>query len=192
MTTALSILGLLLGLALIWSGHRRLQWYSASKAVLSALDLLTLALAVYSLGWSGVALLAAANLFALLAWGAASAIYMQAEMSAAAALSEQNPSELRQTYEAVTKIRDLRSMGGRRSARMVRLLAERGRQPEEILVIAHAVGLLWIITTRPIWTGSLNGWTRRSGCRRNRPVRRRGSRTWSPTRRAIRRPRSAR
>jgi hypothetical protein len=150
MSMVLAVLGVLIGFALLWTGLRTLTWASPLKAILSALDLLALAVAIAQLGWAlGIALVAGSNLLGFLGWITSGAIHVDAQLSAGAALGTSRKARLRQVYEALNRDRRLKVLGPRRRVELVRLLSERARSPDEMLDMAPAVGLLWIIGDRP-------------------------------------------
>jgi hypothetical protein len=148
-TVLLSAAGLLVALALLWAGLRGFEWSTPLKAVLSVLDLLALALTTAQLGWLGIALLVGANVLGFLAWGVAGSIYVDAELTAGAALSQTPKGDLRRVYERLQREGDLKVLGPRRQARVVRLLADRARTAQEIEVMGPVVGAMWTITDQP-------------------------------------------
>jgi len=117
--------------------------------LLSALDLLALALALMQLGWLGVALFVGVNIIGFSAWGVAEAIYVDAEMASAAALSGREKSEMRALAKALEQDRALTVLGPRRRARLIRLLSERARTPAEVRHMATPIGTLCIIGDKP-------------------------------------------
>lgn len=114
-------------------------------AVLSALDLLALALAPMQLGWEGLVPFLGVNIVGFLAWGAAEAIYVDAELASAAALGGGEKSGMRALSEALEKDQALKVLGPQRRANLIRMLSERARTSSEIRHMAAPIGLLWIV-----------------------------------------------
>jgi hypothetical protein len=149
MSVALAVLALIVALALLWAGVRKLSWATPLHAVLSALDLLALALALMQLGWVGLALFLGVNIAGFLAWGTAGAIYVDAELASAAALGSSEKSDMRALSNALEQDQALKVLGPRRRANLIRLLSERARTPSESRQMAGPIGLLWIIGDKP-------------------------------------------
>jgi len=149
MSLALAALALVIAFALLWTGVRRMSWATPLHAVLSALDLLALALALMQLGWLGVALFVGVNVVGFMAWGTAGAVYADAELASAAALGGGEKSDMRALSEALQKEQALKVLGPRRRANLIRLLSERARTPAEVRHMATPLGMLWIIGDRP-------------------------------------------
>lgn len=68
MQTAVGIIGILVGLALLWTGIKKLRTSTLQAALLSTLDIAVLVVSVVLLGWVGVSIFVAATVIAILAW----------------------------------------------------------------------------------------------------------------------------
>jgi hypothetical protein len=147
--SVVAALGLLVAMALLFAGIKRLSWASPMHALLSGLDLLALGLAVWQLEWLGIALLGVAHLVAFAGWGAAGVIYVDSEVAAAHALGVLDRDAIRPLLGRLNELDSLRPLGPRRRSHLVRLLAERARTAEEIEVMAPPIGLLWTIAHKP-------------------------------------------
>lgn len=156
MSTALSAATLIVAVALLWTGWKKSTWSTPLAAILSALDLVGLVLLVVSLGWLGLGIFAGANVAGFVGWGMQGAVYVDAQLSAAAALGGMQKAAARGAFVALTDDKRLASLGPRLRADLVRLLAERGRSPVEIQMMGPAVGLLYIIGEPAASPGSLN------------------------------------
>lgn len=86
-----------------------------------------------------------ANFLAFVGYGIAGAIYVEAEVAAASARANVDKAEIEKVVEGLKQDKRLALLGPRRRANLVRLLADRARDPEEIAEIAPPVGLLYII-----------------------------------------------
>jgi hypothetical protein len=144
-TVLLTTLSVIATLALLWAGIKRLEGASLLKAILSVLDVVALGIALVQLGWFGLAVFVGANVVGFLLWGAVGAAYVDQQLSAGAALGNAPKAALRRVYKELERDRNLRGLGPRRRALLVRALAERCRSPEEIADMAPAIGVLWII-----------------------------------------------
>jgi hypothetical protein len=131
MPVALAILALVVALALLWAGVRKLSWATPLHAVLSALDVLALVLALVQLGWMGLALFLGVNLMGFLTWGLRGAIYVDAELASAAAVVGREKSEMRAVERGLKNERALTVLGPRRRAThsFVCSQNERGHRP---------------------------------------------------------------
>ena len=69
MGSALAALGLALSLVLLWTGRKRLAFGSYVGTVLSVVELAGLVIALVSLGWWGVVIMAVVNVIAFVVWG---------------------------------------------------------------------------------------------------------------------------
>jgi hypothetical protein len=63
---AVGIAGIAIGLALLWSGRKRVQVSTFASALISLLDVAVLVVSVVLLGWVGVAVFLATNIIAFL------------------------------------------------------------------------------------------------------------------------------
>lgn len=149
MDEVVAVLALLVAIALLWTGKRRLVWEGPLAALLSALDLLALVLLVVTLGWLGLGLLLVANLVAFVGWGMAGAIYVDQQTADASALGVIERDEVKRLLANFDRERDLHILGPRRRARLVRLLAKRARSAAEIEQMALPLGMLWVICDKP-------------------------------------------
>lgn len=149
MSTLLGVLGLVAALALLWAGFRRFSWSSPASAILSVLDLAVLTLAIIQLGWFGLGLFVVLNMLGFVGWGIAGAIFVQHELSGARAFNPVDPERVNHVNKLLQKRSELKVLGPRRRAQLVRFLSERHRNTREIEDMAPPVGLLWTIANKP-------------------------------------------
>jgi hypothetical protein len=90
-----------------------------------------------------------ANVVGFVGWGISGAIFIDAQLSAAAALGIGEKSSFKGIHEELTRNPQLKSLGPRRCVLIVRLLAERARSPDDVAAIGPPIGLLWIIGEKP-------------------------------------------
>jgi hypothetical protein len=150
MTATLSAIGAVLGLILLWAGIKHLRVSTLVAAVLSAGDLLALALTLISLGWLGLVLFVGVNVAGFVAWGAVHGARIDQELAYAATQAAVEPSETEAVYRWLTKRPEVTPLGARRHARVVRLLSERGRSPADVYELAVPIELLWLVHRPPL------------------------------------------
>jgi hypothetical protein len=144
MSVALTATTLVLSLALLWATVRRLPFGTPVSAALSAVDILALVLTVVSLGWLGIGLFMAANALGFVIWGVVHAAKIDEELTYAAIQADVPQASVKAAYHWLGKQRELRAMGPRRRAMLVRLLCERARSPDEVRDMALPIGMLWL------------------------------------------------
>lgn len=87
-----------------------------------------------------------ANALAFVGSGVAGAIYVDAELAAAAGRSgAYEKADMREALSALEQNRELAALGPRLRARLVRSLADRNRSPEEIEAMGVPIGMLYFI-----------------------------------------------
>ncbi len=145
MVIALSVAGVLLSIALLWSGIRKWRFSTPLAASLSVIDLLALGLLLVSLGWWGLALFVAANGVAALTWGGVHATRIDSELTFAATQIDRPVEQVKEVHRELMRNGSLRAMGPRRLSRLVRRLAERARSPQDARAMAPPIGLLWLV-----------------------------------------------
>jgi hypothetical protein len=146
METVVGVAGILVGIALYWTGRKRLELSRFSSALISTLDVAVLLVGVILLGWLGLVVVLVANALAFVLWS----VYLAAKREELLLYAATQCSSSTEEMYALEK--RLRKMGGpfrlmgpiERSA-LIRALAERARSPAEIEQIAHPLALLWAV-----------------------------------------------
>lgn len=149
MTTLITALGLILGVAVLWAGHHGHRWTSPLAALLTALDLLLLGLGLVALGWLGLWLLLATHAVAFVGWSVAGALFVDQQAASSAAWSGTEKAEVRRIVKVLDRDDRLTLLGSRNRARLVSTLTERARTLPEAEQMAPVVGLLWTLCDRP-------------------------------------------
>lgn len=139
----IEIVAILVGLVVLWTGIRRIEVDAPAKAILSALELLTLLLSVVLLGLVGWLVFIVANILGFVAYGVWLAARKQAILAAAAAQSGMTLQEMealqRRLRNAHTAFRALDPI---ELAEFVRTLAQVGRPIGEMEILALPIALL--------------------------------------------------
>lgn len=143
MQTAIGIAGVLSSLGLLWSG--RLKFGSFPSTLFSIVGLLGTVVAVLSLGWLGIALLASVNLVAILVWSRILALRVEEKLRYAATETGESMPKVKALAKALRRQEGLRWMSPTEQAEIIKLLAERARSVEEIEDVAPAVGSLALL-----------------------------------------------
>ena len=68
METLIGAMALFLGLVLLWTGRRHIEFNTFQATLLSILEFVSLVVSVIALGWLGVGILIGANVVAALVW----------------------------------------------------------------------------------------------------------------------------
>lgn len=144
--TAVSVVGLVLAAALLWTGFKRLHASSLLAAVLSAVELAGFVLTLATLGWAiALAVVIGCTTLGFVIYGVAGAMHIEAELTYAATQADVEPVELKDVNKRLSRVRELRAMGPKKRALLIRLLAEQHRDPGEIEEMAVPIGLLWLV-----------------------------------------------
>ncbi len=150
MEFAISIATLVASLALLLSGRRRLEFGSFPATALTFLELLGLGLAVVSLGWWGLGALGLVNIAAALVWSVVLAAKVEAKLVYAAIQARVSRADVKQLAARLGRTKELKVLGPTERAELIRLLADRNRQPDEIEQMAVPIGMLKTIHSAPL------------------------------------------
>ena len=143
MEVALQILGLVLSLIVLWVGLKRLELDRPWKAILGILDALVLVTSVVALGWLGFALTAIASLLGVLGWSIWLAAKKESLLVSAAIQIGSTKVEMEALHRRLySSHRAFRQLGPIGLANLMRLVAARARQPEEIAAMAPPIAML--------------------------------------------------
>lgn len=147
MQTAVGIVGVLVGLALLWTGVKRLRISSLQAALLSALDIAVLLGSVALLGSLGVIIFLGATVVAILAWSIYLAAKKEDILLYAATQCGAPKQEMLDLFDRLRKLpgRPLAAMEPLVQARLMSDLAQRARTPEEIELMVPPIAMLWVI-----------------------------------------------
>lgn len=147
--TIISIVTLVVVLALLWSGIRKLEFGSLASTSMSVLELLGIGLSVIGLGWLGLGLFASANGVAILSWCVILASRQQTKLTYAATLSGEPRETMYDLARRLRRRQELRSYGPLAIADLIVLLADRNRTVEEIDAMSVPIGMLKTIHSVP-------------------------------------------
>jgi hypothetical protein len=146
METVVGVAGILVGIALYWTGRKRLELSRFSSALISTLDVAVLIVSVILLGWLGLVVVLVANALALVIWSVYLAAKQEELLLYAATQCDSTKEEIYALEKRLRKMRGpFRQMGPIDRATLIRALAERARSPAEIEQIAHPLALLWAV-----------------------------------------------
>jgi hypothetical protein len=138
--------GVLVGLALLWVGLRKLELSRPWAAVLGVLDVLVLVVSVATLGWLGLVLAAAASIAAILGWSIRLAMQLEEILVYAAIQADTSKDDMKQLHRRLkSSHRAFQQLGPIESARLISLLSQRARSADEIDQMALPIALLWVI-----------------------------------------------
>jgi uncharacterized membrane protein len=146
METVLSVTVLVLSFALLWTKARHIRFSTPLAALLSTLELAGVGIAVAALGMIGLIVLAGVNVVAFLAWGVTKAMEIEEDLAYAASQADADIKQMKAVHRTLVGEKDLRLLGRPRISQLVRFLADRARQPDEIQSMGRPIGLLWIIS----------------------------------------------
>lgn len=142
MQTALQLLGVVLLILAFWFGIRRVELASVWKATLSILDLALLVISVVSFGWLGLLFAGAATVFGGLAVSVRWALQKDHLLTAAAMRAGVEKPEIEGVFDQLAKEKAFAATGPIELATVVRLLADCGRSPSEILAMGPPIAML--------------------------------------------------
>jgi hypothetical protein len=144
--TFISALALVVTIAALWTGRKRLEASRFTKSVLSALELILLGLSLVLLGWLGFALFLVANVVGFAGWGIYLAMAEEEKVIYAATQAGVEKEEIQALHRRIRRShKAFRIMGRIEVAELISLLAQRARNPSEIEEMALPVALLWVV-----------------------------------------------
>jgi hypothetical protein len=145
------LIGIALGLVVLWTGFRKLEISRFHKAVLTILDLVLLTIATISLGWLGLWVFLGVNVVALVAWSIWLAMRKETLLVFAATQSGTTKDEMEAVYDRLHKSNEaFRVLGPIRLAELLSHLAQRGRGVNEIEQMARPAAMLSIVNDVPL------------------------------------------
>jgi hypothetical protein len=149
MQTFFALLGVVLGVALLWLGLKRLEVGGYWKTVISALDILVLVASAILLGWVGVILFLIANVVGLLLTSVRLAMQKEERLVYASTQCGATKEEIEDFYDELGRDPDKPSpfaiMGPIPRADLISRLAQRRRSIDEMRHMARPIALLWVV-----------------------------------------------
>jgi hypothetical protein len=144
--TLVGTLGLIVALALLWSGRRKVEIGTFGRTLISFLDLIVLVVSVFLLGWIGVAVFLGTNVLAFLAVSVRLAMKNEETLLYAATQCDASKEEMAALSDWMKKQDGpFKLMGPLQRAALISELAQRARQPSEIREMAEPIALLWVV-----------------------------------------------
>lgn len=144
--TLIGALALVVSIAALWTGRKRLEASRFTASVLSALELLLLGLGVVLLEWLGLVLFLVANVLGFVGWSIYLAMTEEEKVIYAATQAEVEKDEIQALHRRVRRShKAFKIMGRIEVAELISLLAQRARTPSEIEEMALPVALLWVV-----------------------------------------------
>jgi hypothetical protein len=150
MDRVVGIAVLVVSLVLLWTHVRHLEFGSFLATVLSFLEILALGVAVYSLGWSGLAVFGIVNVIAVLVWSVILASRVETKLVYAGIQANESKEAMQELAGRLAKQKELKVLGPVERAELVRLLADRNRNIVEIEDMAAPIGMLKTIHEAPL------------------------------------------
>jgi hypothetical protein len=148
--TVLGVITMVLSLALLWAGRKRLRFGSFVSTLLSVVELLALGILVVSLGWWGLVAFAAVNAIAFAIHGVVLAARVEERLVYASIQTDEPREDVEALAARLGKRRELASVGPVERAELIKLLSERARSVAEIEEMAVPIALLQVVH-RPAW-----------------------------------------
>jgi hypothetical protein len=148
--TVLGVLTMVLSLALLWAGRKKLRFGSLVSTTLSVIELLALGIAVVSLGWWGLIALAAVNVIAFAVYGIVLAARVEERLVYASIQTDEPRKAVEALAARLGQRPGLASVGPVERADLIKLLSERARTVSEIEEMAVPIALLQVVH-RPPW-----------------------------------------
>lgn len=147
MGDALTVISIVLYLAALWTGYRKVKLSSFMTTVLFVIELVLTLLAVIGLGWdTGLLVVGITNLVAVLAWSSRLAIQHEDILTYAATQADASPSQMKALARQLGRSgKVFRVLGPIRTAQLIAQLSQRGRDVGEIEQMAPAVATLWVV-----------------------------------------------
>lgn len=142
MQTALQLVSIALFIVAFWFGIRRIELASTWKATLSVLDLILLIISVVSFGWLGLAIAGAATALGGLAVSVHWASQKDHLLTAAAVRACVDKGDIEAVFDMLAKDKAFAATGPIELATFIRLLADCGRTPSEMLAMGPPVAML--------------------------------------------------
>ena len=146
----IGLLGLAVGVVLLWTGIRRIEVGRYWKTLLSLLDLGLLIAGTVLLGWLGFAVVAVTNVAALVVNSVYLAMKKDSHLTYASIQAGTSKAQMVDVYDDIYRHKAFRSVGPIEAAQLVSLLAQRARTPSEIRGMAPPIGLLHVVHDVPI------------------------------------------
>jgi len=153
METLVGAAALVASLIVLWTGRRRFEVSSAWATFLSVFDVAVNVIAVVALGWLGVAIFVAVNLIALIVWSIVLAIKKQSILiSAAVQGADVSREETEEIWQWMKGEKSFAAIPPLKRADLIKALAIKARNPEEIRAMAVPVAQLSLIfDCDPLW-----------------------------------------
>jgi hypothetical protein len=148
--TLLGITTLVLSLVLLWTGLKHLRFSSLVGAVLSAVELLGLALSMISLGWWGLVALAFSNALAIMVWSVVLAARVERRLVYASLQADVSKHDMKMLFKWLGKQDAVRPIRPVERAELIRLLSERNRSVAEIRQMALPIAMLHVVHDTPL------------------------------------------
>jgi Ca2+/Na+ antiporter len=150
MGTVLSALGLVLSLVLLWTGRKHMAFGSYVNTVLSVVEVLALVIAIVSLGWWGVAIVAMVNVVAFLVWSVVLFAQVEERLTYAAIQAGESKETMLALARRLRNQSEFAAFGPIKRADLIKLLSERGRSVEETEAMAAPIALLEVVHKPPL------------------------------------------
>lgn len=150
MSQLIGIVALVVSLALLWSGRKRVEFSSFLTTVLSILELLGLGIAVFSLGWWGLVALGSGNVLAVLIWSVVLASRVESKLVYAGIQVGESKETMTRLAKRMAGQKELKVLGPEQQAELIRALADRNRSIPEIEAMAVPIGMLKSIHNVPL------------------------------------------
>lgn len=135
-----------LGLVLLWTGRRRVEFNSFQTTLLSILEFFGFVISIIALGWLGVGLLIGVNAVAALVWSGTLAAKKQSILVDASVQSlDMSTQEADEIWDWMGKQKAFAVMRPLQRGALIRALAAQARSPSEIRPMAVAIAQLSVI-----------------------------------------------
>jgi hypothetical protein len=145
MQTALQLLGIALLILAFWFGIKRIELAGVWKATLSLLDLVLLVIGVVSFGWLGLVIAGAATVLGALTVSVRWAMQRDHLLTVAAIRAGVEKGEIVDVAERLAKDKSFAATGPIELATFIRLLADCGRAPSEMLAMGPPIVMLAVV-----------------------------------------------
>lgn len=143
METLLQILGLALSLLVLWLGLKKIELDRSWKAVMGVLDAGLLIASVIALGWLGFVIAGIATVLGVLGWSVWLAAKKESLLTSAAIQVGSTKQDMQTLHsELYASHRVFKQLGPIGLADLIRMIAERARQPDEIRAMALPIAML--------------------------------------------------
>ncbi|SRR6266545_5488656 len=146
MEIALAALSIVVGLALFYTGLRRIELSNVAKSIVWFLDLAVLIAGIVLLGPLGAVVFAVGTVIAVLGWSIYLAAQKQTHLIYASTQAEAKKEEMYALHRRLWESHEaFHVLGPIETARLISLLAQRHRSPAEIEEMAAPITMLWVI-----------------------------------------------